>query len=126
MLVRKNYLRNMETGYNINGMVNYRTTLRLPVNYKKLRTLRDRCGATQAEVSEACGIKQGHYTQFECGRINPSLPTLERLAQYYKVSVSDLLTARSHAELSGVANRLAAILGAQLVFNQKESKPATA
>lgn len=98
-------------------MVDYRTSLRIPVRHKVLRKLRADRDLTQRPVEEACGIKANVLTQYECGRINIPLPTLEKLADFYEVPVASLLTEQARKELTGVAQRLSSIIGAQLVLN---------
>ena len=98
-------------------MVDYRTSLRVTVKNKALARLREKAEVNQHEVETACGLKANVLTQYECGRINVPLPTLERLAEYYKVPVSSLLTDKSLKELTGVAKKVSSIIGAQLILN---------
>lgn len=98
-------------------MVDYRTSLRVTVRNKALSRLREKADVNQSAVEQACGLKANVLTQYECGRINVPLPTLEKLAEYYKVPIQSLLTEQSRKELIGVAKKLASIIGAQLVLN---------
>lgn len=98
-------------------MVDYRTSLRIPVRHKLLKKLRKDRELKQRPVEEACGIKENVLTQYECGRINVPLPTLEKLANYYEVPVTSLMTEQSKKELVGVAKRLSNILGAELILD---------
>ena len=84
---------------------------------KALAKLREKAEVNQSDVEVACGLKANVLTQYECGRINVPLPTLEKLAEYYKVPVSSLLTDRSLKELVGVAKKVSAIIGAELILN---------
>jgi transcriptional regulator with XRE-family HTH domain len=54
---------------------------------KQLRKLK---GLTQAEISEQIGIKPGTYAQFETGRTNMTLSTINRIADAlgYDLNVS--------------------------------------
>lgn len=98
-------------------MVDYRTSLRVTVRNKALRKLREAADVKQGVVEEACGLKANVLTQYECGRINVPLPTLEKLADYYGVPVASLLTDQSKKDLTSVAKKVAAIIGAQLTLN---------
>lgn len=98
-------------------MVDYRTSLRIPVRHKVLRKLRAERELAQRPVEEACGIKVNILTQYECGRINVPLPTLEKLAEFYEVPVASLLTEQARKDLTSVAKRVASIIGAELVLN---------
>lgn len=97
----------------------YRTSLRIPVRHKLLSKLREERELKQQQVEEACGLKVNVLTQYECGRINMPLPTLEKLAAFYKVPVASLLTEESKNELIRVAKRLSAIVGAKFQLNSK-------
>ena len=98
-------------------MVDYRSSLRVAVRHKVLAKLREKAGVNQKVVEHACQLKDNVLTQYECGRINVPLPTLQKLADYYEVPVSSLLTKQSLTDLAGVTQRLAAILDAQLILN---------
>jgi transcriptional regulator with XRE-family HTH domain len=98
-------------------MVDYRTNLRITVRHKALRKLRKDRELTQRPVEQACGIKANVLTQYECGRINMPLPTLEKLAKFYEVPVSTLLTEQSRKELTSAAQKISTIIGAQLILN---------
>jgi transcriptional regulator with XRE-family HTH domain len=102
-------------------MVDYRTSLRVAVRKNALAKLREKKEVNQHEVEKACGLKPNVLTQYECGRINVPLPTLEKLADYYAVPVSSLLTEQSRKELTSVAKKVAAIIGAQLSLDGKHS-----
>lgn len=54
-------------------------------NLKKSRWL---VGLTQEQVE---GVTIRHYQELECGRGNPTLETLFRLAEQYGVTVADLV-----------------------------------
>lgn len=54
--------------------------------------LRENKGATQAEVGEYLGLDASGYGKLERGVTDITLTKLEKLAQFYGMSVIDLLT----------------------------------
>lgn len=56
-----------------------------------LRELRERCGAKQEAVAEACDISRVALTRYENGQRVPRAEIAARLANYYGVSVDYLL-----------------------------------
>ena len=44
-----------------------------------LREARRRAGLTQAELAEACGVKQPAISRIETGAVDPTVETLDRL-----------------------------------------------
>lgn len=54
-----------------------------------IERLRKAKGLTQAEVAEKIGVKKNTYTQFETGRTNMTLATINKIADAlgYEVSV---------------------------------------
>ena len=56
-----------------------------------LRELRERCGAKQEAVAEACDISRVALTRYENGQRVPRAEIAARLASYYGVSVDYLL-----------------------------------
>ncbi len=58
---------------------------------KNLREARDDAGLTQKKISEAIGISQQSYSDYENGRTFPDEMTLIRLANTLNVSVDYLL-----------------------------------
>lgn len=55
---------------------------------RKLIKLRKKSGKTQATVTKELGV---YINRMELGTENPKLTTLIRIAQYYNVSLSELL-----------------------------------
>ena len=63
----------------------------LAINIKKIRHL---IGETQIEFAENCGISVEELSLVERGKADVKLSTIQKLAAYSGVSVSDLLTRR--------------------------------
>lgn len=60
------------------------TTKILSSNIKRLRSLK---GLSQKEVCAAADIPQGQYSVIENGKVTPTIPTLEKLAGVFEVSL---------------------------------------
>lgn len=60
----------------------------------KLKELRKSSNMTQAELADALGLKRATVTQYESGRISPSNEVLIKAANYFRVSVDDLVGQR--------------------------------
>ena len=59
--------------------------------HERLRELRQERGQRLKDVSEIAGISIPYLSDLERGRTNPSLETLQTLANAYGISVADLL-----------------------------------
>jgi transcriptional regulator with XRE-family HTH domain len=57
----------------------------------KLKELRESSNMTQAELADVLGLKRATVTQYESGRISPSKNVLIKIANYFQVSVDDLI-----------------------------------
>lgn len=57
----------------------------------RLKALRKENLKTQDDMSKILGIKRSTYAEYERGRINPPMPTVEALAKYFGVSIDYLL-----------------------------------
>ena len=57
-------------------------------NIKRLRGLKK---ITQKEVAMTVGIPQGQYSRIESGKVTPTIPTLQKIADLFEVSLSELL-----------------------------------
>ena len=57
----------------------------------RLKALRKEHLKTQEDLSKILGIKRSTYAEYERGRINPPMPTVEALAKYFNVSIDYLL-----------------------------------
>jgi len=58
---------------------------------KRLKECRGKKNVTQREVAEFLGITVPAYQRYELGLREPSISTLNKLADYYDVSVDYLL-----------------------------------
>ena len=55
-------------------------------NIKRLRELKN---YSQKEVSAHSGIPQGQYSRIENGKVEPSVSSLEKLANVFEVSIAE-------------------------------------
>ena len=62
---------------------------------EKLRTLREKCGFTQEQVARVLNVDRSSYTYYETGKTEPSIASLIKLANMFKVGVNDLLDSGS-------------------------------
>ncbi|MDR1508795.1 MAG: helix-turn-helix domain-containing protein, partial [Synergistaceae bacterium] len=60
------------------------------INPAKLKELRNT--KKQSDVANEIGISQNHYSQIENGLKNPSLGIATRIAEFFDVSVDEILT----------------------------------
>lgn len=75
---------------------------------EKIKLLRQAAGLTQKVVAEKIGISQGNYSGLEQGKFDPSLSTLEKISDFYDVSIDELVTTvRFSEELSDEAISIA-------------------
>ena len=57
----------------------------------RLIQLREQHSLSQKEVADACGVVVRAYQRYEYGEREPQLSTLIRLADFYQVSLDDLV-----------------------------------
>lgn len=75
---------------------------------EKIKSLRQSAGLTQKVIAEKIGISQGNYSGLEKGKFDPSLTTLEKISDFYDVSIDELVTTiRFPEELSDEARSIA-------------------
>jgi transcriptional regulator with XRE-family HTH domain len=55
-----------------------------------MRLFRDKKHLSQKEVALSVGIPQGQYSRIENGKVEPSLSTLEKLTNFFDISMADL------------------------------------
>lgn len=55
-----------------------------------MRLFRDNKQLSQKEVALSVGIPQGQYSRIENGKVEPSLSTLEKLTNFFGISMADL------------------------------------
>ena len=61
------------------------------MKYENIRNLRIDSGYPQREIARILGVNQNTYSQYEIGVLNYSVEALEKLADFYGVSVDYLL-----------------------------------
>ena len=75
---------------------------------EKIKSLRQAAGLTQKVIAEKIGISQGNYSGLEKGKFDPSLTTLEKISNFYDVTIDELVTTiRFPEELSDEAKSIA-------------------
>lgn len=57
-----------------------------------IRQLRERAGASQADVAESIGIARATYASLEADRRPPNLDEINKLAEYYQISPAELIS----------------------------------
>jgi len=57
----------------------------------KIRTLRQKLNYTQTQVEKGTGIPQSNLSEFENGKLTPSIQTLRKLSKFLEVPVSYFL-----------------------------------
>lgn len=57
---------------------------------KRLKVLRSRYELTQEQLGERSGLHYNYIGNIETGRQNPTLETLEKLAQAFDITMSEL------------------------------------
>ena len=65
---------------------------------KKLKELREEKGFSQYKLSEELNIKRSAYGNYETGLSYPEYNVLEKIADYYKVDVRELLGSSEELE----------------------------
>ncbi len=61
------------------------------MKYENIRSLRIDNGYTQKQIAQQLGVSQNTYSQYEIGVLNYPIEALEKLADFYGVSVDYLL-----------------------------------
>lgn len=64
-----------------------------------IRNLREDNDLKQKDIAKLLNISQRTYSNYECGQVQPSIESLIKLADYYKVSV-DYLVGRTDKQIS--------------------------
>ena len=61
------------------------------LNYTKLKDLMESRSVTQAELAEAVGVSEAGMSYILRGLKQPSLAVAHRMAEYFRVTVDDLI-----------------------------------
>jgi len=56
-----------------------------------LQNLREDREVSQQEVADHCGIERAYVSRLERGLLQPSLTTIFRIAEYFKISPAELI-----------------------------------
>ena len=67
-----------------------------PNKYKRIRDLREDNDLTQKRLAEYLNISQNAYSQYETNRLEISLETMSKLADFYNTSIIDYLVGRTN------------------------------
>ena len=67
----------------------------ISTNIKRLRKLKK---LSQKEVAMSIEIAQGQYSRIESGKVVPTIPTLEKLAKVFEVSLSELVKEKNQTD----------------------------
>ena len=78
----------------------------------KLLELRQKHNLTQKQLCADLNLSRSNYSYFECGKRTPDINTLLLIAQYYKISLDELVTGShpphpqaSHSEGTSVSEQ---------------------
>lgn len=63
-------------------------------NIKRLRKIKN---LSQKEVALSIEVAQGQYSLIENGKVTPTIPTLEKIAKVFEVSLSELVKENNEA-----------------------------
>lgn len=66
---------------------------------QKLKFARERTGFTQREVAKEIGLPQSTIAKYETAKLEPSVETLGKLADFYGVSLDWLVGTRGEQEI---------------------------
>lgn len=58
---------------------------------EKIKTLRKQMKLTQKELAHKIGVTASTITKYEIGQLEPNLETLNRIADTFNISISDLI-----------------------------------
>ena len=59
--------------------------------FRRIRELREDRDLTQTALADYLGVRQTTYSKYELGRIEVPVEVLIKLADYYQVSLDDLV-----------------------------------
>ena len=57
----------------------------------RIRDLRQKLKYTQSDVAKGTGIPQSNLSEFETGKLHPTIESLKRLARFFGISLSNLV-----------------------------------
>lgn len=59
---------------------------------KQIQKLRDSKGISQQDLAAKCNFEKSNMSRLEAGRVNPTLSTLEKVANSLDVTLAELFT----------------------------------
>lgn len=57
---------------------------------KRIQELRELKGVSQQDLAAKCNFEKSNMSRLEAGRVNPTLSTLEKIANALEISLSEL------------------------------------
>lgn len=72
---------------------------------ERIKELRESKGISQAMLAESIGVSNVMISMYEQNKKKPSLPTLEKLADYFVVSIDNLLGRETVTESDSAIGR---------------------
>ena len=57
---------------------------------KRIQELRELKGVSQQDLAAKCNFEKSNMSRLESGRVNPTLSTLEKIANALEISLSEL------------------------------------
>lgn len=73
---------------------------------KRLRALRKLHGMTQTEVADKICVERSTYGKYETGQAHPPIPTLQKLASLFSVSIDELIAEDDDSPDSALQNAM--------------------
>ena len=89
---------------------------------ERLRSLRKEAGLTQEELAERAELSFKYYAEVERGLRNPSLRSMEKIANALGVGMDDLFRFKSSHKLTEDEERIIAIVTRVLAEGSKKQK----
>lgn len=59
---------------------------------KQIQKLREIKGISQQDLAAKCNFEKSNMSRLEAGRVNPSLSTLEKVANALEITLAELFT----------------------------------
>ena len=70
----------------------------------KIKQLRKEKGLRQTDVADGTGISYRHYQEIESGRVNVTVSTLGRIAEFLKLPIQSFFVESAPVEQRATAN----------------------
>lgn len=59
---------------------------------KQIQKLRESKGISQQDLAAKCNFEKSNMSRLEAGRVNPTLSTLEKVANALEVKIAEIVT----------------------------------